>query len=188
MGSMRTRPFIPRTSVFVRVFQTLEVTIFGSFRTSLFIPRTSVFVRVFQTLEVTIPCSIRTSLFIPRTSVFARVFQTLEVTIFGSFKTSPNIPRTPVFVQMLKQIFVSIPSHSCTKSFPPFRTLLQSPRYGRRRIEISNLESITQTHLRPFYRHSTFPINVVKEFHVVPIQLRHDVRIKYIRMIRHEFP
>ena len=44
--------FMPRTPVFVRIFQTLEVTILGSFSTSLFVPRTSVFVRVFQTLEV----------------------------------------------------------------------------------------------------------------------------------------
>ena len=48
----------PGTSVFVRVFQTLEVTFFGGFRTSLFIPRTPVFVRIFQTLDVTISGSI----------------------------------------------------------------------------------------------------------------------------------
>ena len=59
----------PRTPVFARVFQTLEV----SFRTSLRIPRTPVFVRVFQTLEVTIFGSPSTSLFSPRTPVFVRV-------------------------------------------------------------------------------------------------------------------
>ena len=80
----KNKYIIPRTSVFVRVFQTLEVTIL--FSTSLFIPRTSFFVRVFQTLEVTISeaAAPRTSLFIPRTSIFVRVFQTLEVTISGS--------------------------------------------------------------------------------------------------------
>ena len=60
----------PRTSVFVRVSQTLQVTIFCTFSTSPFTPRTSVFVRVFQTLELTIFVSISTSFFIPRTSVF----------------------------------------------------------------------------------------------------------------------
>ena len=39
---------------FVRVFQTLEVTIIASTPTSIFTPRTSIFVRIFQTLEVTI--------------------------------------------------------------------------------------------------------------------------------------
>ena len=38
LGSIRTSPFVPRTSVFVRVFQTLEVTFFGSTRTSPFVP------------------------------------------------------------------------------------------------------------------------------------------------------
>ena len=69
-----------RAAVFVRVFQTLEVTMYVSIITSFFIPRTSVFVRIFQTLEVTILGSFRTSIFIPRTSVFVCVFQTLEVT------------------------------------------------------------------------------------------------------------
>ena len=52
-ASMSTSLYIPRTSVFVRVFQTLEVTIFGSIITSPFIPTAAVFMRVFQTLEVT---------------------------------------------------------------------------------------------------------------------------------------
>ena len=60
----KNKSFIPRTPVYVRVFQTLEVTISGSFITSLFVPITPVFVRVFQTLEVTIFGSIRTSIFI----------------------------------------------------------------------------------------------------------------------------
>ena len=86
-----TSPFIPITTVFVRVFQTLEVTIFGSKITSPFIPRTSFFVRIFQKLEVTICGSSKINkrtFFIPRTSVFVRVFQTLEVTILGSSSTS----------------------------------------------------------------------------------------------------
>ena len=54
-----------RVQVFPRIFRT---------------PGTSVFVRVFQTLEVTVTGSKLTRLFVPRTPVFARVFQTLEVT------------------------------------------------------------------------------------------------------------
>ena len=45
-----------------------------------------------------------------------------------------------------------------------------------------------QLRTRPLYRPSTFTIDVVKELHVVTIQLRHDVGIKDIRMFRHDFP
>ena len=54
MGSIRTSPFIPRTSFFVRVFQTLEVTIFGSIRTSPFIPRTPFSCENFKQFHVSI--------------------------------------------------------------------------------------------------------------------------------------
>ena len=93
-----------RAAVFVRVFQTLEVTIKGSIITSPFIPRTSFLARIFQTLEVTFFGSILTSPFIPRTSVLARVFQTLEVTIFSSTRTSRFIPRTSVFAQKFERL------------------------------------------------------------------------------------
>ena len=45
-----------------------------------------------------------------------------------------------------------------------------------------------QLRTRPLYRPSTFPVHIVKELHVVTIQLRHDVGIKDIRMFRHDFP
>ena len=109
----------PGTSVFVRVFQTLEVTITGSMRTNLFVPRTSVYARVFQTLEMTgveaiclrqvqssqghpFSCayfkhsslphfgSTNTSLFIPRTPVFVQIFQTLGLPLKAAL--SPTIP------------------------------------------------------------------------------------------------
>ena len=173
----------------MRVFQTLELTICGSIPTSIFIPRTSVFVCVFQALDVTSVGSIFTSIFVPRTSVFARVFQTLEVTICGSFTTRLFIPWTSnVFVQKCKELYVSIQSHSRTKAFLLFRTLLYRPREGRFRVEIFNPECISQTHARPLYRPSTFPVDVVKELHVVPVQLRHDVTLEYLRMIRHDIP
>ena len=38
--------------------------------------------------------------------------------------------------------------------------------------QISNLEGIRQLRTRPFYRPSTFSIDVVKELHIVPVQLR----------------
>ena len=38
------------------------------------------------------------------------------------------------------------------------------------------------------HRRSTFPVHVVKELRVVPVQFRHDVRLKYIGTIRHESP
>ena len=143
-GSLRTSLFIPRTSVFVRVFQTLEVTIFGSRRTSRPIPRTSVFVQIFQTFEVTIIGNpFRTSLFIPRTSVFVQIFQTLEVTIFGSLKQVYSfqghrfranisntrgdhfgqrknkyvIPRTSVFVRVFQTLEVTIFGSRSTSPF-----------------------------------------------------------------------
>ena len=120
--------FIPRTSVFVRVFQTLEVTIFGSIFTSIWIPRTSFLVQIFQTFEVTIFGSPRTSLFIPRTSVFVRVFQTLEVwhpfrqqyfkQVHSAQKTSMFIPRTPVLVQIFQTLEVTILGSSTTSLHP----------------------------------------------------------------------
>ena len=90
--------------------------------------RTPVFDRVFKTLGMIIIGSIKTSRFIPRTPVLVRVFQTLEMTIFGSAKTSVLVPRTSFLVQHFKQFQVSLLSHSPTKSFLLFRTLLQSPR------------------------------------------------------------
>ena len=145
-----TSMFIPRTSVFVRIFQTLEVTIF---QTSPFIghpvfvrvfqtlevtilgtislrPKDILFVRVFQTLEVTTIGSSRTSHFIPRTSVFARIFQTLEATIFGSPRTSIFIPRTSVFVRVFQTLEVTI--------FGSIRTSLFYPKDIRFRARISN--------------------------------------------------
>ena len=41
LRQLKTNPPIARTSIFVRIFQTLKVTILGSFKTSPFIPRTS---------------------------------------------------------------------------------------------------------------------------------------------------
>ena len=106
-----------RTSIFVRVFQTLEVTIFGSQRTSPFIPRTSVFVRVFQTLEMTIFGSSRTSPSV-QGHPFSCVFQTLEATIFGSISTSIFIPRTSFFVCVFQTLEVTFCGSSRTNIYP----------------------------------------------------------------------
>ena len=85
----RTSHFIPRTPVFVRVFQTLEVTIFRQQSNKSLHPKDIHFrARISNTRGHF--GSFRTSLFIPRTSIFVRVFQTLEVTIFGSIRTSPS--------------------------------------------------------------------------------------------------
>ena len=110
----------------------------------------------------------KTSPPIARTSIFVRIFQTLKMTILGSFKTSPFIPRTSFLVQKFKQFYVCISSHLCTKSFLLFRTVCKSPWYGRRRIQISNLECITQLNTRPFYRRATFSIDVVENLTSFP--------------------
>ena len=51
VGSSSTSVFMPGTSAFVQIFQTLELNIMGSIRTSVFIPRTPMFVCIFQTLR-----------------------------------------------------------------------------------------------------------------------------------------
>jgi hypothetical protein len=111
------------------------------------------------------------------------------VTTYGSFTTRLFIPWTSnVFVQKCKELYVSVLSHLRTKAFLLFSTLLYRPREGRFRVEIFDPECIAHTRARPLYRRSTFPVDVVKELHVVPVQLRHDMSIEYLRMIRHDIP
>ena len=68
----------------------------------------------------------------------------MRVVFSAARQQSLFVPRTPFLAQTLKQFYVSSPSHLFTKPFLRiFRTVVQSPRYGRRRVvKIFNLEGI----------------------------------------------
>ena len=67
----------------------------------------------------------------------------MRVVFSAARQQSLFVPRTPFLAQTLKQFYVSSPSHLFTKPFLLiFRTVVQSPRYGRRRVKIFNLEGI----------------------------------------------
>mmetsp|Transcript_32047 Transcript_32047/g.54050 ORF Transcript_32047/g.54050 Transcript_32047/m.54050 type:complete len:130 (-) Transcript_32047:128-517(-) len=68
------RSFIPRTSVFVSIFQTLKVSTTGSSTACLLIPRISLLVSISQTIEVTTTSSIIACFTIQRASVFVSIF------------------------------------------------------------------------------------------------------------------
>ena len=67
----------------------------------------------------------------------------MRVVFSAARQQSLFVPRTPFLAQTLKQFYVSSPTHLFTKPFLLiFRTVVQSPRYGRRRVKIFNLEGI----------------------------------------------
>ena len=99
---------------FVRVFQTLEVTIIASTPTSIFTPRTSIFVRIFQTLEVTIlsfhlsnPFSCAYFKHCTRTSwtPFPAIFQTLEPFFAALKRFRARISNTRIILGSIDFVF-----------------------------------------------------------------------------------
>jgi len=107
-GGQKARMFVPRTSIFVCILQTVQVSAGRSVSTREFVPRTSVFPRIPETVQVASARRLVARAFVPHAHVLVHVHQALQVSTEGRDRGRGHVPGAADLVGQRQTIDVPV--------------------------------------------------------------------------------